>query len=78
MFESDHPKAVVKLIDFGLSKKYLKREHVLTDRVGTIYSMAPEVIQGSYTIKADIWSLGVVAHMLLSGEMPFRGRSRYD
>ena len=78
MFESENPKAVVKLIDFGLSKKFLKKEHVLRDRVGTIYSMAPEVIQGQYTVKADMWSLGVVAYMLLCGDMPFAGKSRYD
>lgn len=38
--------------------------------------MAPELIQGDYDSKADIWSLGVIAFMLMSSSMPFYGESR--
>jgi calcium-dependent protein kinase len=38
--------------------------------------MAPELIQGDYDSKADIWSLGVIAYMLLSSSMPFYGDTR--
>ena len=31
--------------------------------------MAPEVIRGQYTSKADIWSIGVITYMLLSSHM---------
>lgn len=78
MFESKHPDAAVKLIDFGLSKKYLKKNRVLVDRVGTIYTMAPEVLKGKYTNKADMWSLGVVAYILLTQELPFWGLTRQE
>ena len=43
--------------------------------MGTLYSMAPEVMRGSYDSKCDIWSLGVVTYMLLAGAMPF---TRFD
>lgn len=76
MFESTHPNAAVKLIDFGLSKKYMKKTRILVERVGTIYTMAPEVLKGKYTEKADMWSLGVVAYILLTLELPFWGRTR--
>lgn len=59
----------VRLIDFGLSKvsKYRK----LTTIAGTPYYMAPEVLQGNYSTKADIWSLGVLLYTLVSGYLPF-------
>jgi serine/threonine protein kinase len=32
IFESDHPEAVIKVIDFGLSKKYSPHNNILTER----------------------------------------------
>ena len=77
LFVSDDPKSEIKLIDFGLSKVYGDNAQ-LTDGVGTIYTMAPEVLKGNYSQTADIWSIGVIAYMLLSSQMPFYGRKRYD
>lgn len=66
---------MVKIIDFGLSQKFAQEE-VLHDQVGTVYTMAPELLAGDYNEKADVWSLGVIAFMLLSSSMPFYGRDR--
>uniref|UniRef100_A0A7S1GID9 Calmodulin n=1 Tax=Cyclophora tenuis TaxID=216820 RepID=A0A7S1GID9_CYCTE len=38
--------------------------------------MAPEVLTGNYSTQADVWSVGVIAYMLLSSQMPFYGRKR--
>ena len=77
MFASTHPMADVKIIDFGLSKKYrMTGEDIMNDAVGTIYSMSPEVLRGKYTKQADLWSCGVLSFMLLSSTMPFYGKSR--
>jgi serine/threonine protein kinase len=82
LFVNNSPKAEIKLIDFGLSKVYGMGgtgpgiEEPLTEGVGTIYTMAPEVLKGSYTKQADVWSVGVIAYMLLSSQMPFYGRKR--
>lgn len=48
----------------------------MSNRVGTLYSMAPQVLQGAYDSKCDIWSVGVVTYMLLSGNNPFWGPPR--
>ena len=50
----------VKLIDFGLSRVYVDKK--LTDISGTIYTMAPEVMKGQHTEKADMWSIGKCEH----------------
>jgi serine/threonine protein kinase len=77
MFESNKPDAQINLIDFGLSKKYGPGEYYMHEGVGTIYTMAPQVLQGVYTSKADLWSIGVISFMLLSSEKPFFSRERY-
>ena len=77
MFESTAPDAEVKLIDFGLAQRYGKNQR-FTDKVGTAYTMSPQVIKGDYDNQADMWSIGVVTYMLLVGDMPFKGRTREE
>jgi len=61
----------VKLIDFGFAKAW-DGETPMRRTCGTDGYRAPEVVQGSYTIKADLWSVGVVAHVLLTGDLTGR------
>lgn len=60
------------MIDFGLSKHF-KYGEVQHEAVGTPYTVAPEVIRGSYDERCDIWAIGVIAFLLLSGDPPFGG-----
>lgn len=57
LFVNASPMSDVKLIDFGLSKVYVDNKE-FTDISGTIYTMAPEVLMGNHTEKADMWSIG--------------------
>jgi len=72
LFSSVHPDSELKMIDFGLSKHFSYGE-VHHEAVGTPYTVAPEVIRGSYDERCDIWAIGVIAFLLLSGEPPFGG-----
>jgi calcium-dependent protein kinase len=78
MFVDTRPEAHVKIIDFGLSQKFASKDENMSDAVGTVYTMAPELFAGQYNAKADVWSVGVIAYMMLSSSMPFFGSTRYQ
>lgn len=73
LFKDNNPDNV-KLIDFGLSKK-LSENEIMSNPNGTAYYIAPEVLNGEYDNKCDIWSMGVVLYILLCGRPPFKGKS---
>ena len=64
----------LKIIDFGLSQD-LNIKKILSSKVGTAYYVSPEILQGKYSEKCDVWSAGVILYVLLSGEPPFNGPS---
>ena len=69
LFANKQDFSSVKIIDFGLSAKYdmLSLIH-LNNKCGTFIFMAPEVMQNfSYSNNVDIWSIGIILYMLLSG-----------
>lgn len=72
----------LRIIDFGLSYKFHDQNGFpskLTDWAGTPQFMAPEIQNGSYDEKCDIWSLGVIAYQMFSkGKFPFNGFSHQE
>jgi calcium-dependent protein kinase len=72
LFSSTSKDSELKMIDFGLSKHFRYGE-VQNQAVGTPYTVAPEVIRGCYDEKCDIWAIGVITFLLLSGDPPFGG-----
>jgi len=62
---------IVKIADFGLSKMFSAGEKLMTG-CGTPGYVAPEVLLSeTYDNKVDLWSIGVITYILLSGYSPF-------
>jgi len=60
----------IKVGDFGLSKQYITS--ALVSRVGSPTYVAPEVIEStSYSESVDIWAVGVITYVVLTGCFPF-------
>ncbi|RAL48481.1 hypothetical protein DM860_005905 [Cuscuta australis] len=74
LFTSNDEHSPLKAIDFGLSD-YVKPDEKLNDIVGSAYYVAPEVLHRSYGTEADMWSVGVIAYIILSGSRPFWART---
>eukprot|EP00560_Eucampia_antarctica_P008246 CAMPEP_0197824004 /NCGR_PEP_ID=MMETSP1437-20131217/1319_1 /TAXON_ID=49252 ORGANISM="Eucampia antarctica, Strain CCMP1452" /NCGR_SAMPLE_ID=MMETSP1437 /ASSEMBLY_ACC=CAM_ASM_001096 /LENGTH=680 /DNA_ID=CAMNT_0043423463 /DNA_START=29 /DNA_END=2071 /DNA_ORIENTATION=- len=72
LYEHTGADSNIRFIDFGLSKRF---DRAVTQRkaVGTAYTLSPEIAsqKGQYTQKTDIWAIGVVVWIILSGDFPF-------
>ena len=64
----------VKIIDFGTAKICENEFENLV--IGTLYYMAPEVLNKKYTYKCDMWSLGVILYYLFTKRLPFKAKNK--
>ncbi|KAJ4924345.1 hypothetical protein JOQ06_000585, partial [Pogonophryne albipinna] len=67
---------VIKIVDFGSAQGFnplsLKQQE---SGAGTLEYMAPEMVKGEVVgPPADIWTVGVVTHIMLSGHLPFEDK----
>jgi serine/threonine-protein kinase len=69
------PQGNVKIVDFGVARLESLGGHTQTGMViGTFHYISPERLLGKTADgRADIWSLGVILYLLLTGRLPFPG-----
>lgn len=77
LFVNEQEESLLKTIDFGLSV-FFKPGEIFTDVVGSPYYVAPEVLRKCYGPEADVWSVGVIIYILLSGVPPFWAESEQE
>jgi len=78
LFNNKDDYSTLKLIDFGLASNTLNIEEKKKSVVGTPYYMSPEIIDGNFDVKTDIWSLGIIIHQMLTGKFPFEPNKNED
>ena len=66
----------MKLTDFGLCNTVATNDMLKTN-CGTLTYIAPEILKGvKYNQAVDMWSVGVISYILLSGYPPFIGQDK--
>ena len=77
LYSNESPDSILKIIDFGTSRKFKMKEK-MKETCGTPYYIAPEVINGKYNEKCDIWSIGIILYIMLCGYPPFNGVNDFE
>lgn len=81
IYEDEREEAELKLIDFGFAKAVAPGNEHMWDQLGTPSYMAPELCtdrESEYDSSVDVWAIGVVTYMLLSGVRPFHDTNREE
>ncbi|KAI9298331.1 Pkinase-domain-containing protein [Neoconidiobolus thromboides FSU 785] len=73
LFETESDDSKLLLTDFGISKMIKDEEELLTTLCGSRGYVAPEILlRNGHGKPADMWSIGILTYLLLSGINPFR------
>lgn len=75
---SDDNDSYIKLADFGFAAR-VHEPKSLTKQCGTPFFVSPEILMRKpYDQQSDMWSVGCIVYLLLSGNLPFMGRSQKE
>jgi serine/threonine protein kinase len=73
LFANDKDISSIKITDFGISiNENIKKTYYLNDM--TAWYASPESLSSKTSKKSDVWSIGVMTHLLLTGIFPFNDK----
>lgn len=76
MASTDKNNLDIKITDFGFAT-FFNKDEGLEQVLGSPLYMAPELcVEETYNNKVDIWSIGVIAYVLVHGKPPFFDRNK--
>ncbi|CAD8054368.1 unnamed protein product [Paramecium sonneborni] len=78
LFQKNNDLNTLYIIDFGLARIFQPGVQQQWTKTGTAYYVAPEVLEGIYDNKCDLWSIGVILYVLLCGYPPFYGETEQE
>jgi len=76
VYESNDPNSNIVLIDFGDAARVTDHE-MYNEFIGTLFYLPPEIVRArhGWELKAsDMWTIGVIAYVLVTGRPPFYGK----
>ncbi|MEQ2303219.1 Death-associated protein kinase 3 [Ameca splendens] len=78
LLDKNVPNPRIKLIDFGIAHQ-IKAGNEFKNIFGTPEFVAPEIVNYEpLGLEADMWSIGVITYILLSGASPFLGETKQE
>uniref|UniRef100_A0A1B6F794 non-specific serine/threonine protein kinase n=1 Tax=Cuerna arida TaxID=1464854 RepID=A0A1B6F794_9HEMI len=78
LLSTEDPDTEIKLCDFGISRIVQKGVEV-KEILGTPDYVAPEILNyDPISLQSDVWSVGVLAYVLLTGYSPFAGDTKQE
>ncbi|XP_072647767.1 serine/threonine-protein kinase 17A isoform X2 [Canis lupus baileyi] len=78
LLTSESPLGDIKIVDFGLSR-IMKNSEELREIMGTPEYVAPEILSyDPISMATDMWSIGVLTYVMLTGISPFLGDNKQE
>ncbi|XP_008584432.1 PREDICTED: serine/threonine-protein kinase 17A [Galeopterus variegatus] len=78
LLTSESPLGDIKIVDFGLSR-VMKSNEELREIMGTPEYVAPEILSyDPISMATDMWSIGVLTYVMLTGVSPFLGNNKQE
>ena len=64
----------IKIVDFHTAEIFKRNQKIINKNFNSYFS-SPEGLKNNYLEKSDVWSVGIILHIALTGKVPFDGKT---